>query len=326
MTANKKRLLLPRTLARAGWDIVAARDDVEATPYAPTIAAADLHALLPEVDGIGLALTRFGAPELAAAPRLKVVARVGVGFDTVDVPALTAQKIPLMTVGLANAPSVAEHAFALMLALAKRNAHHDGAVRAGTWRDQLGIFPVDLLDKTLLVIGFGRIGTRMARRALAFEMRVLVYDPYIPADTIAAAGCVPVADLDAGMAAADMVSVHCPKSAETIDLIDAARLARMKPTAYLINTARGGIVNEPALALALATKKLAGAGIDVFEREPAALDHPLLALPNVIVSPHMAGLSVEALDRMAATTVRNILGVLDGAPAKENAVNPEVFG
>jgi D-3-phosphoglycerate dehydrogenase / 2-oxoglutarate reductase len=318
-------LLLPNTMARAGWAVAQARDDVEAIAYAPSMPTPEFHAALNDIDGVSLALTRYGEPELKASPRMRVVARIGVGFDTVDVPALTKRKIPLMTVGIANSPSVAEQAFSLMFHLAKRNADHDAFVRGGTWREQMTAFPVDFLEKAVLVIGFGRIGTRFAKRALAFEMRVLVYDPYVAPETISAAGCEPVRDLDAAVAEADFITVHCPKNAETVNMFDAARLERMKPTAYIVNTARGGIVNEMALAAALISNRIAGAGIDVFEQEPAPLDHPLLKLTNCVVAPHMAGVTAESMDRMAVAAVRNILSVLDGNPIKENAVNPEVF-
>ena len=326
MATNKKKVIAPASMARAGWDLLNAREDVEAAPYNPLMPTPEFHEILRDIDGIALALTRFGAPELVAAPKIKVAARIGVGFDTVDIPALTEKRIPLMTVGIANSPSVAEQAFSLMFALAKRNAQHDAGVRAGTWRDQLTMLPVDFLDKTMLVVGFGRIGTRTARRALAFEMRVLVYDPYVAADAIRAAGCEPVSDLDAAVAQADFITVHCPKNPETVNMFDSARLARMKSSAIIVNTARGGIINEQALYDILAANRIAGAGIDVFEREPAALDHPLLKLGNVVVAPHMAGVTRESMDRMAIATCRNILSVLDGAPNKENAVNPEVFG
>ena len=326
MTVNRKRLLLPNTMTRAGWAIAEARDDVDAISYPPSMPTPDFHALLKDIDGVALALTRYGAPELAVSPRMKVVARIGVGFDTVDVPVLTARKIPLMTVGIANSVSVAEQAFNLLSHLAKHNVQHDAFVRAGTWREQMTSFPLDFFEKTVLVIGFGRIGTRFVKRALAFEMRVLVYDPYVSAETIRAAGAEPVSDLDAAVAEADFITVHCPKNAETIDMFDAARLARMKPTAYIVNTARGGIINEQALADILAAEKIAGAGIDVFEKEPAPVDHPLLKLRNCVVAPHMAGVTKEAMDRMAVVAVNNILSVLDGTPIKENAVNPEVFG
>ncbi len=326
MATNKKKVIAPASMARAGWDLLNAREDVEAAPYNPLMPTPEFHEILRDIDGIALALTRFGAPELVAAPKIKVAARIGVGFDTVDIPALTEKRIPLMTVGIANSPSVAEQAFSLMFALAKRNAQHDAGVRAGTWRDQLTMLPVDFLDKTMLVVGFGRIGTRTARRALAFEMRVLVYDPYVAADAIRAAGCEPVSDLDAAVAQADFITVHCPKNSETVNMFDSARLARMKSSAIIVNTARGGIINEQALYDILTANRIAGAGIDVFEREPAAVDHPLLKLGNVVVAPHMAGVTRESMDRMAIATCRNILSVLDGQPNKENAVNPEVFG
>jgi D-3-phosphoglycerate dehydrogenase len=175
-------------------------------------------------------------------------------------------------------------------------------------------------------VGFGRIGTRIAKRGNAMEMAVLVYDPYVPAAAIRDAGCEPVTDLDAAVARADFVTIHCPKTAETTGLFDAARLARMKPSACLVNTARGGIVDEPALHAALVSGRLAGAGLDVFAAEPTPVDNPLLALPNVVVSPHMAGVTREAVDRMAVATVRNLLSVIDGAPIRENVVNPEVLG
>lgn len=325
MTVNRKRLLLPNTMTRAGWAIAEARDDVEAIAYPPSLPTPEFHALLKDIDGVALALTRYGVPELAASPRMQVVARIGVGFDTVEVPALTARKIPLMTVGIANSVSVAEQAFNLLLHLAKHNVQHDAFVRGGTWREQMTSFPLDFFEKAVLVIGFGRIGTRFVKRALAFEMRVLVYDPYVPAEVICAAGAEPVTDLDIAVAQADFITVHCPKNTETIDMFDAARLSRMKPTAYIVNTARGGIINERALADALAANKIAGAGIDVFEQEPAPTDHPLLRLTNCVVAPHMAGVTKEAMDRMAIAAVNNILSVLDGNPIKENAVNPEVF-
>jgi len=244
----------------------------------------------------------------------------------VDVPVLTAQKIPLMTVGIANSPSVAEQAFSMMFHLAKRNAQNDAFVRAGTWRDQMVQYPLDLIDKTLLIVGFGRIGTRVAKRALAFEMQVRVYDPYLKPADIRAAGCEPVTDLDAAVADADFITVHCPRNAETSDLFDARRLGLMKPTAYIVNTASGGIVNAQALHDILAAERIAGAGVDVFVKEPAPVDHPLLKLPNVVLAPHMAGVSKEALERMSVVAVENILSVLDGRPMKDNAVNPEVFG
>jgi D-3-phosphoglycerate dehydrogenase len=326
MTTNKKKLLLPNTMAKAGWDVLIGRDDIEAVPYEPYITMPDLQAALRDTDGIALSLTPLKAPEIAVADRLRVAARIGVGFDAVEIPALTARGIPLMVVGTANSVSVAEHALFMMYALAKKVMFHDAAVRDNRWQDRWKDVPVDLAEKTLLIVGFGRIGTRVAKRALAMDMRVLVYDPYVSTANIISAGCEPVTDLDAALPRVDVVTIHCPKSPETVGLFNAARLARMKPTAYIVNTARGGIIDEPALLAALTSGKLAGAGIDVFDKEPAPIDNPLLKLPNTIVSAHMAGVTMESMDRMAVTTVKNILSVLDGTPNKENAVNREVFG
>jgi len=175
-------------------------------------------------------------------------------------------------------------------------------------------------------VGFGRIGTRTAKRCLAMEMTVQVYDPFKSAAEIKAAGCEPVADLDAALPHADFVSVHCPKSPDTVGLFNAVRLRRMKPTAYLINTARGGIVEEAALYDALTSGKLAGAGLDVFEAEPPPHGHKLFELPNVIIAPHVAGVTREAVDRMSEQTALNILSVLDGEPIRQNVINQDTLG
>ena len=198
--------------------------------------------------------------------------------------------------------------------------------RTATGRSRLGQLPYDLFGKTVLIVGFGRIGTRTAKRCLAMEMNVLVYDPYKPAAEIKAAGCEPVADLDAALPRADFVSIHCPKTPETVGMFNAARLKRMKPTAYLINTARGGIVEEKALYDALVSGKLAGAGLDVFEQEPPPFGHSLFELPNVIMAPHVAGVTREAVDRMSEQTARNILSALDGEPIRQNVINQDVLG
>jgi D-3-phosphoglycerate dehydrogenase len=199
-------------------------------------------------------------------------------------------------------------------------------VRDNNWAARLGMLPYDLFGKTVLIVGFGRIGTRTAKRCLAMEMHVLVYDPYKAATDIKAAGCEVVADLDAALPRADFVSIHCPKTPETVGMFSAARLKRMKPTAYLINTARGGIVDEKALYDVLVSGKLAGAGLDVFEQEPPPAGHSLFELPNVIMAPHVAGVTREAVDRMSEQTARNILSVLDGDPLRQNVINQDVLG
>ena len=328
MATNKKRVLVTEVLGKAGWDVLRSRDDVQTVAYDNSISAADFVSLLreEEVNGVILGLTRFGEAECAATRALEVVARIGVGYDLVDVPALTRREVPLMVVGTANSPTVAEHALYLLMTLAKRGPELGALVRNGQWTARFSSVPVDLMGKTVLIVGFGRIGTRVAKRCLAMDMTVLVYDPYVPAAGIRALECEPVTDLDHAVEQADFITIHCPKTSETIGLFGEPRLGRMKPTAYLINTARGGIVDEMALCAALKNGLLAGAGLDVFDQEPPAPDHPLLRQPNVILSPHMAGVSQELIDRMASQAVRNVLSVFDGRPIRENVINPEVFG
>src|SRR6202008_3617078 len=278
------------------------------------------------VHGVALGGTRFGEPELEASGDMKVVTRIGVGFDAVDVLALSRRKVPLMVAGTANSPSVAEQALFMMLTLAKRAVEMHALVMQGQWGARLGKLPFDLYGKTVLIVGFGRIGTRTAKRCLAMEMNVLVFDPYKPASEITAAGCEAVADLDAALPRADFVTIHCPKTPETLGMFNAARLKLMKPTAYLINTARGGIVEEAALYDALVSGKLAGAGLDVFEQEPPSSGHSLFELPNIIIAPHVAGVTREAVDRMSEQTARNILSALDGEPIRQNVINQDVLG
>ena len=326
MPTNIKKLLLPTTLAKAGWAIVEAREDVEGVPYDVTGLKAELHRLLEDAAGVALSVQPFSDPELDAGRNLEVVARIGVGYDAVDVPALTRRKLPLMIAGTANSVSVAEAGVFLRMSLARRGAYMDRMVKEGRWRDRYSDLPVDLYAKTALVIGFGKIGSRSAKRLAAMEMNVLVYDPYTYSETIRGMGYEPVGDLDEGVARADFITIHCPKTPETIGLFNAARLARMKRTAFLVNTARGGIVDEKALYNALSEKRIAGAALDVFDQEPTPADNPLLTLPNFLAAPHMAGVTREAVDRMAIVTAQNLLSVLDGKPNRENVVNREVLG
>jgi D-3-phosphoglycerate dehydrogenase len=329
MATNKKKILITESMSQPGRALLKDREDIELVEFPNMISAGDFEAMLRQqapVHGVALGATRFGEPELEASKDIKVVTRIGVGYDAVDVPALSRRRVPLMVAGTANSPSVAEQALFMMLMLAKRAVEMHALVKDGTWASRLGLLPYDLFGKTVLIVGFGRIGTRTAKRCLAMEMNVLVYDPYKPAAEIEAAGCEPVADLDAALPRADFVSLHCPKTPETVGMFNAVRLKRMKPTAYLINTARGGIVEEKALYDALVSGKLAGAGLDVFEQEPPPRGHSLFELPNVIMAPHVAGVTREAVDRMSEQTARNILSALDGEPIRQNVINQDVLG
>lgn len=323
---TKNKLLIPSTMARAGWNVLAARNDIETIPFAMNIPTAEFHALLAQADGVALSLTPFGEAEIKAGPRVRVVARHGVGYDAVDVAALTRHGIPLMVTGTANSPSVAEQALYFMFELAKRGAQMDRIVRERRWSERMSQpLPVDLFGKTLLVVGFGRIGTRIARTCVAIGMNVQVYDPYVEPAAIQAAGCVPQRDLDAALPQADFVTIHCPKTPETVGMFDTRRLRLMRRSAFLVNTARGGIIDEHALHTALTSGVIRGAGLDVLDREPPDVSNPLLDLPNLVFAPHMAGVTTESLDRMAISVANNLLSVLDGKPDVNNVINKEVL-
>jgi D-3-phosphoglycerate dehydrogenase len=331
MTTNKKKVLYTDSMGTNGVDILRARDDIEAIPFNYFMKGEEYQALLRShapVHAVVLGATPFAVAEYEAAGGIDVIARTGVGFDAIDIPAMTARKIPVMTVGTANSPSVAEQAMAFMLTLARKGPQLTRLVAEGRWADRLKPehVAVDMFEKTVLVVGFGRIGTRTAKRCLAMEMNVLVYDPYVEAGAVKAAGCELVTDLDAALPRADFITIHCPKNAETIGMFNADRFERMKRTAYIVSTARGGIIDETALHAALTSGRLPAAALDVFDREPPDPENPLFKLPNVVLSPHMAGNTAESLQRMAVEAAKNVLSVFDGAPRKENAVNPEVFG
>src|ERR1700754_2359685 len=215
MATNKKKVLITESFSQQGRELSKDRDDIERVEFPNMISATDFEAMLKQqapVHGVALGATRFGEPELEASGDMRVVTRIGVGYDAVDVPALSRRKIPLMVAGTANSPSVAEQALFMMLTLAKRAVEMHSLVKEGNWGTRLGKLPFDLYGKTVLIVGFGRIGTRTAKRCLAMEMNVLIYDPYKPAADIKAAGCEPVGDLGTALPRADFVSIHCPKN------------------------------------------------------------------------------------------------------------------
>ena len=330
MTTNKKKVLYTDSMGKAGIEILKARGDVEAIPFNYFMKGVEYQTLLKQqapVHAVILGGTPFTDAEYRAAENIQVVARTGVGYDAIDIPAMTAVKVPVMIAGTANSPSVAEQAMTFMLTLARKGPQLTKLVAEGRWADRLkpDYVAVDMFEKTVLIVGFGRIGTRTAKRCLAMEMTVLIYDPYVEPGTVRAAGCEPVSDLDAALSRADFVTIHCPKTPETVGMFNAARLKRMKRTAYLVCTARGGIIDEAALHQALTDGTLPAAALDVFDREPPDPANPLFKLPNIVLSPHMAGVTAEAMERMAVEAAKNVLSVFDGAPRAENAVNPEVF-
>jgi len=319
------KVLIIGRIHQDGMKLFEARPDV-ATEIIDGSDEAELADKIRDADGVTVRTSLLQAHVLDRAERLKVVSRHGVGYDNVDVAALTRRRIPLAIAADANATAVAEHTLYFMLALAKQGLRHDRATREGQWavRNELG--PVDLLGRRVLVMGFGRIGREVAKRCAAFGMAVMVYDPYVQANVIEAAGDYrSVPDFEAALPETDVLTVHMPLGAESRGLIGALELAALPQHAFVINAARGGIVDETALYAALTSGKIAGAGLDVFDQEPPQDEHPLFALPNVILSPHNAGLSKEAAVRMAISTARNVLAGIDGKLDPAMVVNREVL-
>ncbi|MDE2333749.1 MAG: phosphoglycerate dehydrogenase [Rhodospirillales bacterium] len=318
------RALHPHAMAR-----LAERKDIELRVLTDSFRGPpmerELAAAIGDADGIMVGLERVQEALLATAPKLRVISRFGVGYDSIDIAACTRRDIVVGVVNGANDLSVSEHALMLMLAVARRTVEYDQSVRAGTWMIQHGRRMHELAGRSVLLIGYGRIGTRVARLCRAFDMHVMVRDPAFPVPRIAADGYEPVTDVMAALPRADIVSLHCPLSAATRGMVSHDFLAAMKPTAWLINTARGPLVDETALAAALREGRIEAAGLDVLMREPPDLENPLLAMPNVVLSPHNAAAPLECYEKMSLRAVANLLEFVDGTLDAGYVVNPEAL-
>jgi len=281
---------------------------------------------LADTHAITLRNFRFTAAHVERARELRLVSRHGVGFDTVDVAALTGRGIPLALALGANAISVAEHAFALLLGLVKQIAPYDAAVRTADYAKR-GKFAIsEIYEKKLLLVGLGRIGLEMARRATGFGMKVAAFDPAVTADRFAGAGVELVSDLDAALAEADVISLHVPLTDATRGLISAERIARMKPGTILLNCARPGLIDENALADAIGAGKLGGAGIDTFDQSVVLPDtHVFNTSSRMLRSPYVAALAEESVRRTSLMTVGAIIAARDGKLDRGLLANPEVL-
>jgi lactate dehydrogenase-like 2-hydroxyacid dehydrogenase len=263
----------------------------------------------------------------AAGPGLKVISNYAVGYDNIDVAAATARGIPVGNTPGVLTETTADLAFALLMAGARRIGEGAEYVKAGEWGAWRKTMPLgrDVHRATLGIIGMGRIGRAVARRATGFDMRVIYYDPYCDPDKAPFIGVGLHCELDELLAEADFVSLHVPLNEETRHLIDARALGLMKPTAILVNSARGPVVDTDALYDALAANQIAGAALDVTDPEPLPSDHKLLSLSNCLVVPHMGSATVVTRDRMAVLAAENLLAGLRGERLP-NCVNPEVYG
>ena len=319
-----RKVLIIQPFHDEGMKLLEARSDIALEIVDGALE--ELTEKIADADGVTIRTSPLPGSVIERAARLKVVSRHGVGYDNIDLGALNRRGIPLAIAADANATAVAEHTLYFMLALAKQGLRYDRATRDGRWAVRNSLDAVDLLGRRVLVMGFGRIGREVARRCAAFGMAVLVYDPYVQANVIEAAGDYrSVPDFQAALPETDILTVHMPLGADSRALIGHAELDALPSHAFVINAARGGIVDEAALYDALTSGQIAGAALDVFEEEPPPEHHPLFALPNVILTPHSAGLSKEAAIRMAISTARNVLAGIDGTLDPSMAVNREVL-
>ena len=321
-------VLLNPMLHSAGQDLLATHGEME---IVPSSAPPDrLAAALAAADAIVVRLpARVTAGVIAAAPRLKVIATAGAGFDHIDVAAATRAGVPVVNNAGIGPNPVAEHTVGLMLALARRIVVGDRLLRTRGWASRDGLLATDpgseLEGKTVGIVGFGFIGRRVAAVcAGAFGARILAYDPFLDDGVFAAAGVVRRRDLRDLLPEVDFLTLHTPLSESTRRVIGAPELALMKPAAYLINCARGGVLDTAALYAALRDGRIAGAGIDVFDPEPPDPADPLLTAENVIVTPHIAGLSGETTRRLSLSAAQQVLQVLAG-DRPPRLVNPEVW-
>lgn len=289
-------------------------EEVSEASYAPLIAKAD---------GLVIRTQPCSAATIALAPNLKIVSRHGVGYDAVHLPSVNARGIALAICGDANSVSVAEHSMMLLLAATKQTVKADQSVRNGAWGWRNLLAAREVSGKNLLIIGYGRIGRHLAKMASGFSMNIRAFDPYLEQTGWPAGNVAPVSTLEEGLRWADALSVNVPHSGKA--LIGATELAWMKPNAVLVNTARGGVIDEAALAAALKNGVIAGAGVDVFETEPPTQDNPLFGLHNAILTPHIAGLTAECGERMAISSVQNVLDFFNGCIDQNLVVNREAL-
>lgn len=310
------RVIVADPLAQNGLDLLRQHLQVVITPDQEA-----LRKSIPESDALVVrSRTRVTADLLEQGTRLQLVARAGIGVDNVDVAAATKRGILVINAPLGNVRSTAEHTLALIFALARRVVAADRAVRGGTWK--AGYEGTQLAGKRLGVVGAGKVGRMVASLAGALGMEVVAHDPYLTGDVWTSLGLPQVA-LDELLATSDVVTLHVPLNDETRNMIGADELARMKPSAYLVNCARGGLVDETALARALVDWHLAGAALDVFEQEPLERS-PLLAVPNLILTPHVAASTREAQAQVATDIAEQVLDFFHGRPVAY-PVNPSVL-
>tara|TARA_B100000767_G_C19697713_1_gene506955 strand:- start:363 stop:1319 length:957 start_codon:yes stop_codon:yes gene_type:complete len=268
----------------------------------------NLIKLLPNFNGCSLRVSKLTGKILSVCKDLKIISRHGVGYDNVDLDYIKKNNITLTITATANATAVSEHVMYMILVLSKAKLTYDNEVRTGAFKKNMKtIKTFELMDKEILIAGFGRIGKSLIKKCIGFDMRVKVYDPFLDEDTINKFGGIKANSIDDAVKSADFISIHMPLNDKTNNLINYDLIKKMKKNCIIINTARGGIINEADLNKSLDEKLIFGAGLDVFEKEPPDLDNLLLKNKKVIMSPHTSALTDECKVRMAKETVKNII-------------------
>tara|TARA_B100000900_G_scaffold342513_1_gene305931 strand:+ start:308 stop:1267 length:960 start_codon:yes stop_codon:yes gene_type:complete len=263
---------------------------------------------LPDFDACTLRVSKLDENILKHCKKLKAISRHGVGFDNVDLEYIKKNNITLLVTATANAVAVAEHVLSMFLSISKSIIEYDTEVREGNFKSNAKkITTFELLNKNILIAGFGRIGKKLIKRCLAFDTKVYVYDPYVDEEIIKNHGGVKINNIEEGLKIADYVSLHMPLTPETKDLLNYSVFKKMKKNSIIVNTARGGIINEIDLEKALNEGLIFGAGLDVFSNEPVEKNNPLLKNKKVILSPHSATFTNECTSRMGIETTKNII-------------------
>ncbi len=322
---KRKILISGPVIADEAMQLLEARN-IEAImipPYTESNVIADL-AKKEQIDAILVRMGDINETVIRASDKLRVIAKHGVGVNNIDVLAATKHNIPVMITRAANARSVSEHTLTMIFALMKSLPRLDAGLREGKW-EKTTFKGIEVSEKILGIIGFGSIGRDLATLVEPLNMRILIFDPLLAEDDIPA-GVVRMDDLDMLLREADVVSLHCPLTELTRDMIGIDQFKMMKPSAFLINAARGELIDEAALVKALRDGVIAGAGLDSFAKEPPETDNPLWALPNVLVTPHVAAVTTEAFRRMGMQAAKNILSILDNENVDRSCIlNAEVL-
>ena len=314
-------LLIAGAIHESGIELIKTRRDFTYT-YISENDDLSYKKLLKDADALVIRTQPLNRADILNTHNLKIVSRHGVGYDAIDVNALTEKSITLAIVGDVNSQSVAEHSMTLLLAAFKRLMKNDRAVRIGPWNYRNKLEPLEVYGKNLLILGYGRIGRRLAKMANAFDMNVYAYDPYVEIEHFCNESVKKIENLELAIRDADCISINMPKMQNP--LITKNEFDCMKTGVVIVNTARGGIINEDDLLQALNNGKVGAAGLDVFDHEPPLSDNPFAALDQVILSPHVAGLSKESAEAMSLSSVQNAIDFFDGNLDVSLVVNKKI--